>query len=142
MLGVRFQSDKYFDFVWRVKGEKEGKKWQESGRNTFLRITRLNGVINHGKCMTTEGMSNLHTYKNQSKVNSENWLSSCWAVYRVLVGKPKGKWPLGRPRRRWKKNIKMDLQQVGCVGMDWIDLAQDGDRWRALVNAVMNVRVP
>jgi hypothetical protein len=63
-------------------------------------------------------------------------------VYRVLVGKPEGKRPLGRPRRRWEDNIKMDLQEVGCEGMDWIELAQDGDRWRAIVNAVMNLRVP
>jgi len=73
MLGVRFQRDKYFWFC--VKGEEERKRWQESGRNTFLQITRLNGVINHGKGMTTEGISSLHPYKNQSKVNSENWLS-------------------------------------------------------------------
>jgi len=63
-------------------------------------------------------------------------------VYRVLVGKPEGKRPLGRPRRTWEDNIKMDLQEVGCGGMDWIKLAQDRDRWLALVNAVMNLRVP
>jgi hypothetical protein len=62
-------------------------------------------------------------------------------VYRVLVGKPEGKRPLGRPRRRWEFNIMMDLHEVGCGGMEWIDLAQDRDRWQALVNAVMNLRV-
>ena len=63
-------------------------------------------------------------------------------VYRVLVGKPEGKRPLGKPRRRWEVNIKMDLQEVECEGMDWIELAQDRARWRALVTAVMNLRVP
>jgi hypothetical protein len=58
-------------------------------------------------------------------------------VYRILVGKPEGKRPLGRPRRRWVDNIKMDLREVGWDGGDWIDLAQDMDRWRAYVNAVM-----
>jgi hypothetical protein len=60
----------------------------------------------------------------------------------ILVGKPEGKRPLGRPRRRWVDNIKMDLTEIGWGGMDWIDLAQDRDQWRALVNTVMNHRVP
>jgi len=60
-------------------------------------------------------------------------------LYRVLVGKPEGKRPLGRPRHRWEDNIKMDVQEVGCGGMDWIELAQDRDRWRAVVNVVMNL---
>ena len=63
-------------------------------------------------------------------------------AYRVLVGKPEGKRPLGRPRRRWVHNIRMDLQEVGCAYVDWIGLAQDRDRWRMLVSAVMNLRVP
>jgi hypothetical protein len=62
-------------------------------------------------------------------------------VYRVLGGKPEGKSPLGRPRRRWEENIMINLQEVGCGGMDWIGLAQDIDRWRAIVNEVMNLRV-
>ena len=63
-------------------------------------------------------------------------------VYRVLVGKPEGKRPLGRPRRRWVDNIRMDLQEVGCGYMDWTGLTQDRNRWRTLVSAVMNLRVP
>ena len=62
-------------------------------------------------------------------------------VFRVLIGKPEGKRPLGRPRRRWEDNIKMDLQETGCGVTDFIELAQDRDRWWARVNAVMNFRV-
>ena len=63
-------------------------------------------------------------------------------VHRVLVGKPEGKRPLGKPRRRWDDNIKMALREVGCGGGEWMELAQDRDRWRVLVNTVMNLRVP
>ena len=63
-------------------------------------------------------------------------------VYRVLVGKPERKRPLARRRRRWENNIKMDLQEVGCGSIDWMDLAQDRDWWRALENAVLSLRVP
>ena len=62
-------------------------------------------------------------------------------VCRILVGKPEGKRPLGKPRRRWEDNIKTDLQEVGCGGMHWIELSQDWDRWRALVSEVMKLRV-
>jgi hypothetical protein len=63
-------------------------------------------------------------------------------VYRFLGGKPEGKRPLGRPRRRWVDNIRMDLQEVVCGYMDWIGLTQDRERWRTHVSAVMNIRVP
>ena len=63
-------------------------------------------------------------------------------VYRVLVGKPERKRPLGRPRHRWEDNIKMDLQEVECGGMEWIELAQDRESWQALAKAVMNLWVP
>jgi hypothetical protein len=64
------------------------------------------------------------------------------SVYRILVGKPEGKRPLGRPTCRWEDNNKAELQEVGCGGMDWVELAQDRDRWWALVNVVMNLRIP
>jgi hypothetical protein len=64
------------------------------------------------------------------------------SAYRALVGKPEGRRPLGRPMHKWEDNIKMDLRQVGWGGMDWISLAQDRDRWRSLVNVVMNLWVP
>jgi hypothetical protein len=63
-------------------------------------------------------------------------------AYRILVGKPEGKRPLGRPRRRWEDNIKMDLGEIEWDGRDWIKLGQDRDQWRALVNTVMNLRIP
>ena len=71
-----------------------------------------------------------------ARMGEERW------VYRVLVGKPEGKRPLGRARRRWVDNIRMDLQEVGCGYMDWIGLAQDRDGWRKLMSVVTNLRVP
>jgi hypothetical protein len=63
-------------------------------------------------------------------------------AYKILLGKPEGKRPLGRPRRRWVDNIKMDLREIRWDGVDWIDMAQDRDQWRALVNTVLNLRAP
>jgi hypothetical protein len=71
-----------------------------------------------------------------ARMGEERW------VHRVLVGKPEGKRPLGRPRRRWEDNIKMDVEKVGGGRGDWMELAQDRDRWRALVSTVKNLRVP
>ena len=73
--------------------------------------------------------------KNEMRGACRTYVVERRAIYRVLVGKPERKRSLGRPRSRWKDNTKMDLQCVGCGGMDWIDMAQDRDRWRALVNA-------
>jgi hypothetical protein len=92
-------------------------------------------------------------YFSPSIVRVIKWRRMRWAgrvvrmgdrrgIFRVLVGKPEGKRPLGRPRRRWDDNIKLNLQEVECGCIDWIELAQDRDRWRALVNAVMNHRLP
>jgi hypothetical protein len=76
-------------------------------------------------------MSGMHTFMGEKR-----------NAYRILVGKPDGKRPLGRPRRRWDNNIKMNFREIGWGGTYWIDMAQDRDRWRALVNRVMNLRVP
>jgi hypothetical protein len=87
-----------------------------------------------------------YTYNN--KVEEDEIGGSCSTngekrnACRLLVGKPEGKKPLGRPRRRWMDNIRMDLGEVGCGDVDWIGLAQDRKRWRALVNSVLNLRVP
>jgi len=98
-----------------------------------------------------EELSDLYSLPNIVRVIK--WRRMRWAghvarmgvgrgVHRVLVGKPEGKRQLGRPRRRWEDTIKMDLQKVGGGCGDWMDLAQDRDRWRALVSTVMNLRVP
>ena len=76
------------------------------------------------------------------RAGHETRMGEEWGVYRVLLGKPEGKRPLGRSKRRWVDNIMMDSQKVGCVHMDWIGLAQDRDSWRTLVIAVMDLRVP
>jgi hypothetical protein len=92
-------------------------------------------------------------YSSPSIIRIIKWKRMRWAghvtrmgekrnVYRLLVGKPEGKRPLGRPKRRWIDNIKMDLLGIGVNVVDWIGLAQDRYRWRALVNSVMNLRVP
>jgi len=108
-------------------------------------------VIGEWKNLHNEGLNDLYSSPNIFRViksRSMGWAGhvACMGkrrgVYRVLMRKHERKRPLGRSKHRWKDNIKMDLQEMGLGGMDWIELAQDRGRWRALVNAVMNLRVP
>jgi len=121
--------------------------------NMMLRIfgPRRDEVKGEWRRLQNEELNDLYTSSNIVRVIKSRRMK--WGghvarmgeergVYRVLVGKPEGKRPLGIPGRRWVGNIRMDLQEVGCGYTDWIGLAQDRDRWRTLVSAVMNLRVP
>jgi len=109
-----------------------GTRWQGSGDNYIMR-----GLIICTRHPILIGWSNREEWGGRSRGEGERR-----GVYTILVGKPEGKRPPGRPRLRWEDNNKIDIQEVGCGGMDWIDLAQNRDSWRALVNAVLNLRVP
>jgi len=111
---------------------------------------RMDEVTGEWKKLHNEELNDLYSSPNTVRVMKSRrmrWvghlarLGERRGLYRVLVGKPEGKRSLGRTRHRWEDNIKMDLQEVGCGRMDWIELAQDRDRWRALVIAVMYLRV-
>ena len=109
---------------------------------------RRDEVTGEWRRLHNEELNDLHSSPNIVRVIKSRWagyvarMGEERGVYRVLMGKPEGKRPLGRPRRRWADNIRMDLQEVGCGYMDWIGLAQDRDSWWTLVSAVMNLRVP
>jgi hypothetical protein len=111
-----------------------------------------NSVLARAPCVTSK-KTPFFTVTAVKTSNLTQWGKMRWArlcsanrekrnVYSLLVGKPEGKRPLGRPRRRWIDDIKMDLVEIGCGGLDWIGVAQDRDKWRALVNEVMNLLVP
>jgi hypothetical protein len=112
---------------------------------------KRDGVTGEWRRLHNEKLNDLYSSPNIIRViksRGMGWVGHVARIgegrgaYRILVGRPEGRRPLGRPRRRCEDNIKMDIQEVEWRGMDWIDMAQDRDRWRALVNAVMNLRVP
>jgi len=120
------------------------------GRDIII-VTKRDEVTREWRKLHNEELNNLYSSRNIVRVIKSRRMK--WAgyvarmgegigVYRVLVGKPERMRPLGRPRRRWEDNIKMDLREVGCGCVDWMELAQDRDTWRALVSAMMNLRVP
>jgi hypothetical protein len=114
--------------------DRRGMKWQQVGGNcimrSFITCNSTPSIIRMIKSrrMRWEG----HVARLREKRNS----------YKILVGKPEGNSPPGRPRRRWVDNIKMDLREIRCDGLDWSDMAQDRDQWRTLVNTIFNLRVP
>ena len=109
---------------------------------------RMDEVTGEWRRLHNEELSDLYYSPDIVRVincacdKMENDMGWACGAYSFLVGKPEGKRPLGRPRRRWVDNLRTDLQEVGCGYMDWIGLALDRDRWRTLVSAVMNLRVP
>jgi hypothetical protein len=112
---------------------------------------KRDGVTGEWRRLHNEELNDLYSSPNIIRVIKSRRMRGAGHVarmgegrgaYRVLVGRPEGRRPLGRPRRRWEDNIKMDLKEVGWGGMDWIDMAQDRDSWRAVVSEVMNLRVP
>jgi len=138
--------------TWSLTLLEEGRLWVFENR-VLRRIfgPKRDEVTGEWRKLHKEELNDLYSSPNIARVIKSRRMRGAGHVarmgegknvYRILVGKPKGKRPLGRPRRRWEDNSKMDLQEVGCGGVDWIRLAQDRDRLRALVNAVMNLRVP
>jgi hypothetical protein len=141
----------YWSEIWSLT-MKEGRRLRVYD-NTVLRIfgPRMDEVTGERRKLHNEELNDLYSTPNIIRVIKSRrmrWaghvahMGDTRSVYRVLVGKPEGTRPLGRRRRRWEDNIKIVHQEVGCGGMDWIELTQDRDSWRALVNAVMDLQVP
>ena len=114
----------------------EPRRDEVTGEWRKLHNEELNGLYSSPNIVRVIKSRRMRLAEHVARMGEER------GAYGVLVGKPEGKRPLGRPRRRWVDNIRMDLQEVGCGHVDWIGLAQDRDGWRKLVNAVMNLRVP
>ena len=142
-----------FRDVSRVKTLREERKLRVLENMVLRRIfgARRNEVTGEWRRLHNEELNDLYSSPNIVRVIKSRRMRLAGHVahmgeergaYRVLVGKPEGKRSLGRPRRRWVDNIRMDLQEVGCGYKDWIGLAQDRDSWRTLVSAVMNLRAP
>ena len=121
--------------LWRIFGPKRDEvtgEWRKLHNEEINDLYSSTNICSGDNIEKTDEAGACSTYGGEERRG----------IYRVLVGKPEGKRALGRPWHRWEDNIKMDLQEVGCGGVDWIELAQDGDRWWALMTAVMNPRVP
>jgi hypothetical protein len=138
--------------TWSLTAREKHKLWVFENR-VLRRIfgPKRDGVMGCWRKLHNEELHNLYSSPNIIRIIKSRrmrWaehVARMWdmrKVYRLLVGKPEGKRPLGRPRRRWMNNIKMDLLEIELSVVDWIGLAEDRYRWRALVNAVMNLRVP
>ena len=139
--------------MWNLVVDTAGEKKLRVFENMVLRRIfgpRRNEVKGEWRKLHNEELTDLYSspsiVSDKIEKNEMGWACGAYGwgegVYRVVVGKPEGRRPLGRPRRRWVDNIRMDFQEVGCGYMDWIGLAQDRDRFRTLVSAVMNLRVP